>query len=303
MQLKLYKTLWGHNGDIDSAIEECIDAGFDGIEGPTPVDDDQRRDLRRRIHGAGLEYIAEICTAGSYVPDRNATVDDHLDSLRGSLIHAAECLPRFATVIAGCDAWSVDESADFFGRAQEIADSLGIIASFETHRGRSMFNPWTTRDILRKLDPRNVRSTINLTCDFSHWCVVCERLIDTELDIVEMCAERAMHIHARVGYDQGPQVPDPSASEYLYAVEAHERWWKLIWESRLRRGEAVVTMTPEFGPDGYLHHMPHTLTPVADLWTVNRWMGERLRSTFAEWIGEDAPATKTSDLRRAATPV
>lgn len=290
MQLKLYKTLWGHNGDIDNAIEECVEAGFDGIECGAPVDEDARRTLRRRIHGAGLEYIAEICTAGSYVPERSATVDNHLDSLREGLLRSAECLPQFATVIAGCDAWSIDESAIFFAQAQEMADTLGIAVSFETHRSRSMYNPWATRDILRKLDPRTVRSTIGLTCDFSHWCVVCERLIDTEIDIVEMCADHARHIHARVGYDQGPQVPDPSAPEYLYAVEAHERWWRLIWESRRKRGETVVTMTPEFGPDGYLHCIPHSLTPVADLWEVNRWMGERLRSTFAAWQSETQTA-------------
>ena len=283
MQLKLFKTLWGHDGTIDEAIAECLVAGFDGIEWPPPIHADDRRDLRRKVHGAGLEYIAEICTAGSYVPDRQATIDDHLTSFRDGLMLAAECLPTFATVIGGCDAWSVDESAGFFGEAQAIADSLGITVSFETHRGRSTFSPWATRDILRK------RSTINLTCDFSHWCVVCERLIDTELDIVDMCADRALHIHARVGYDQGPQVPDPSAPEYLYAVEAHERWWRMIWESRQKRGETVVTMTPEFGPDGYLHLAPHSLQPVADLWTINCWMGERLRSTFAAWSADQTP--------------
>jgi hypothetical protein len=40
-------------------------------------------------------------------------------------------------------------------------------------------------------------------------------------------------------------------------------------------------MTPEFGPDGYLHTQPFTGTPVADLNAVNRWMGLRQRERFS----------------------
>jgi hypothetical protein len=117
--------------------------------------------------------------------------------------------------------------------------------------------------------------------------VVCERLIDTEPDIIALCAERAHHIHARVGYDQGAQVPHPAAPEYREALEAHENWWAQIWRSQLLRGLSVSTMTPEFGPDGYLHCLPFTGAPVADLEQINTWMAERQRRRFADWI--DAP--------------
>jgi hypothetical protein len=43
-------------------------------------------------------------------------------------------------------------------------------------------------------------------------------------------------------------------------------------------------MTPEFGPDGYLHCLPFTNAPVADLWQINRWVGERQRDHFADWL-------------------
>jgi hypothetical protein len=39
-------------------------------------------------------------------------------------------------------------------------------------------------------------------------------------------------------------------------------------------------MTPEFGPDGYLHHLPFTDVPVADLWGLNQWMGDCERQHF-----------------------
>jgi hypothetical protein len=42
-------------------------------------------------------------------------------------------------------------------------------------------------------------------------------------------------------------------------------------------------MTPEFGPDGYLHCLPFTGVPVADLGQINNWMAQRQRCRFAAW--------------------
>lgn len=276
MKLLLFKPLWGHTGSLAEAVTGTQAHGFNGIEGQAPGTAEARRDFRTQFADAGLEYIAEICTAGSYVPDRHAPPAEHLESFRRQAEAALECAPRFLTVLAGCDAWSFAQSAEFFAAALAVVDRLGVTTSFETHRSRSMFHPWITRDLLRALP------ALRLTCDFSHWCCVAERLVmDTEPDLLDLCAARAHHIHARVGYDQGPQVPHPAAPEYRVALEAHESWWLRIWQSQLARGETTTTMTPEFGPDGYLHTLPFTNEPVADLVEINAWMAERQRQRFA----------------------
>ncbi len=46
-----------------------------------------------------------------------------------------------------------------------------------------------------------------------------------------------------------------------------------------------MTMTPEFGPDGYLHAAPFSQEPVGDLVEINRWMAARLRGRFATFLG------------------
>jgi len=281
MKLHLFKTLWGHSGSIDEAIVAARQNGFDGLEGQAPATAELRREFHAKLHDAGLDYIAEICTAGSYVPDRSASVADHLESFRRQAGAAVECAPRFLTVIAGCDAWPLDASIEFFAEAMEFAKQLAVAVSFETHRSRSMFHPWITRDLLLALP------ALRLTCDYAHWCCVCERLIDTEPDVVALCAERAHHVHARVGYEQGPQVPHPAAPEFQPALEAHERWWRMIWRAQAERGMTVSTMTPEFGPDGYLQCAPFTRTPVADLDEINAWMAERERQQFARRNSED----------------
>lgn len=277
MELKIFKTLWGHQGNLDDAIADCHEHDFDGIEGPAPSDPGERREFQNRLSDAGLEFIVEICTAGSYVPERQATLEAHLKSLHRQAESALECHPLFLTVIAGCDAWPTAMSIDFFGKAMDLANELGTTMSFETHRSRSFFNPWVTRDILRQFPG------LKLTCDFSHWCVVCERLIDTEPDVLPLCARHAHHVHARVGYDQGPQVPHPAAPEFRAALEAHERWWSQIWQDQAARSIAFSTLTPEFGPDGYLQCEPFSGKPVANLKEINSWMAKREREQFENW--------------------
>lgn len=277
MQLDLFKTLWGHAGTLEEAAQLALEAGFTGIEAPAPEAVDHRNALAQVLADNRLDYIAEICTAGSYVPDRQASPEQHLASLEEKILRSLPLKPRFCNVMGGCDAWSLEVQVDFFRRAQELADRHGVLCSFETHRGRSFFNPWVTRDVLRELPE------LRITCDFSHWVVVCERLMDSEWDVILEVAEKAHHVHGRVGYDQGPQVPHPAAPEYAEALASHERCWQAIWSSQARRGYGATTMTPEFGPDGYLHTLPFTHMPVADLWEVNRWIGLHERKQFTQW--------------------
>ena len=276
MDLRIFQSLWAFDGSISTAIANAESFGFDGIEGRPQPTAQLRREFSTRLNDAGLDYIAEIVTGGDYVPERAASLEDHINSFEAQAEAALEMSPLFLTVIGGCDAWPISQSVEFFGSVMELAHHHDVAVSFETHRSRPLFNPWGTRDILMQL-PK-----MKLTCDFSHWCVVSERLVmDTEPDVLALCANRAHHVHARVGYEQGPQVPHPAAPEYRPALDAHERWWSAIWDELASQNRAMLTMTPEFGPDGYLHTLPYTKAPVADLNNINRWMAHRLRESFA----------------------
>lgn len=141
--------------------------------------------------------------------------------------------------MAGCDAWPIARSIEFFKAAMDIASKHDAVCSFETHRGRSFYCPWNTAAVLEALPD------IKLTCDFSHWVVVSERLMDSEWDAIELAARHAHHVHGRVGYDQGPQVPHPAAPEYAEALASLQRCWEAIWADQTRRGYVETTMTPE----------------------------------------------------------
>jgi len=278
MQQKLFKTLWGFDGDYLKAVTEAVADGYDGIEGPAPQDTVVRNEFATAMKEAELLYIQEICTGGDYVPNRQATMDEHLHAFETGFADGKELSPLFVTSMAGCDAWSEEMSLEFFRRGLELADAAGMDLCYETHRSRSLFNPWTTQRIVEAMPE------IRLTADFSHWCVVCERLVDTEMDVIKSIADNIHHIHARVGYEQGPQVPHPAAPEYAYALAAHQRWWEIVWTAQQQLGYATTTMTPEFGPDGYLHLLPFTQAPIADLREINNWMAQRERRHFATVI-------------------
>jgi hypothetical protein len=279
MNLKLFKTLWGHSGSYAAAADATIQAGFHGFEGPVPVDVERKAEFLDTLESRNLDFIAEISTTGFAVPDPGSSVLDHLDAFERILVRSMEAKPIFYSSMAGSDLWEFRDSVDFFTRAWEIAQKYGVRVGFETHRSRSLFHPIISKNLLAETPP------IELTIDFSHWCNVCERLVLDELpDVLALCAKRVLHIQPRIGYDQGAQVPDPRAPMYQHFVEAHVRWWRALWKGQEKRRFQTVTMTPEFGPDGYQQVYPYTQKPVADLWELNVWTGHLMQREFANFL-------------------
>ncbi|NDC36177.1 MAG: hypothetical protein EBZ51_12595 [Synechococcaceae bacterium WB9_2_112] len=72
----------------------------------------------------------------------------------------------------------------------------------------------------------------------------------------------------------------PFASESAAALAAHRRCWQLFLNRQRQRGHTPSTVTPEFGPDGYLPRLPFTAMPVADLLEIN--------VSMATWIRQGA---------------
>jgi hypothetical protein len=277
MKLQLFKTLWGHSSPYAAAAEAAVKARFQGLEGPVPADKVRQSELLEALESQNLLFIAEISTTGFAVPDPGSTVQDHLDAMERIIERSLPAHPIFFSAMAGSDLWEFHESVDFLTRASEMAGRYGIRVGFETHRSRSLFHPVITKNLLAEIPP------IELTIDFSHWCNVCERLVLDELpEILSLCASRVLHIQPRIGYDQGAQVPDPRAPIYQTFVDAHLRWWHILWEGQQKRGFHNVTMTPEFGPDGYEQICPYTGKPIADLWELNVWTGRLMERKFEE---------------------
>jgi len=278
MKLDLFKSLWGWQGDWSLCAAQVRQMGGTGVEARMPLGSTEAHAMAHSLKQQGLQYIAVVFTGGDVVPDQGWTAQQHLDRLQLALDTAAILQPRFLNLLAGNDRWPLAQQVDFFGRAQVLADAAGVVCSFETHRGSSLYSPWVTLALIEQLPQ------LRFTADISHWVVVCERLLNDAQDDLQPFIDRVHHTQARVGYDQGPQVPHPQAPEYTKELAFHQAVWQAIWVSQRARGYHSSTLTPEFGPDGYTHLLPFTRMPVADLWDLNLGMAQSQRRHFDAWI-------------------
>lgn len=267
MKLELYRNLWGVPGPPGPALARIAAAGYDGVEAVI-FSDAQADRLRRALSRVPLAF------KGVAWP-RGASVREQLASLRRETGRLQTLGPGSLSVIGGQDCWSDDEAARYFEGALRLEQRLGLPMAHETHRNSALFHPAAARRILARFPE------LKLVCDFSHWVVACERLIDDQLDLIRQCGRQAVHVHVRVGSEQTPQVSDLRAPEFARYRRAFERWWGLVWDEQERRGLAVTSICPEFGPPPYLQTAPYTGRPAADLWAVCEWQKERQRARFA----------------------
>jgi hypothetical protein len=273
MELKLVRHLWGV--DLTHGLQHYLprwrQVGYDAIEVCIRMVPDRQAFLRF-LKESSFQWVPQIFS-NDFVP--GGSVREHLDSLRTQIEECLDASPLFFNAHSGYDNWTPAEAEDFYGQALTLEKQIGLPLSHETHRLRYFGSPWQTRHILKQFPD------LRVTCDFSHWVCVCERLLPDLGETIALAARQCHHVHARVGFEEGPQVPDPSAPEYAAHLSAHEGWWDRIWESQHSRGLAKSTLTPEFGPPPYMHTLPHTNLPVADLANVCDWMARRQADRFA----------------------
>ena len=265
MQLLIFRALWGMTGPFEGQIEQIADARYDGVDGFMGASDLPPVQFSRIVAAHGLKLImgAQVNTQAQLEP---------------TVTRLAEYQPIKIGLQSGRDSMTRDEGCAYFDAAARLEQQLGIPIAHETHRGRMFFTPWDTAFYLKRFD------NLHILADYSHWVNVCERLPDDQQEALTLANQRAVHIHGRVGYEEGPQVPDPSAPEYSSYLEWHERQWTEILDNRRKAGDSMATFTPEYGPPGYLHTLPHTGVPVADLWKVCLWSAERARQKFAPLV-------------------
>ena len=276
MQIKLVRHLWGVDLDRDLSdyAPQWRKVGYEAVEASLRLVPDRARFLRF-LKEESFQWVPQVFSH-DFLP--GGSVREHLDSLREQMEECLDHGPLFFNAHSGCDAWSAAEAEDFYAQVLELEKEFGVPMAHETHRQRYFGIPWQARHILQEFP------ALGITADFSHWVCVCERLLPNLGEIIALAAQRCRHVHARVGFAEGPQVPDPAAPEYAVELAAHEGWWEQIWRSQQERGFTHSTLTPEFGPPPYMHTLPHTQVPVADLSAVCDWMAGRQRERFCRQL-------------------
>ncbi len=265
MKIEYIGTLWGMEVPmLEAQLRKVKEGGFDGVEMGAPSGRDERHALRVVLDDLGLDLIVQQWTQGN-------SPQEHAQSFEEQYMRGIELKPLFINSHSGRDYFTTAENLVIVGKAADLEQKFSTQVMHETHRGRAPFSVGAARLLIEAMPQ------LKLTADFSHWCCVHESMLQDQADSLERAIERSYHIHARVGYEEGPQVSDPRAPEWNDVVETHIRWWTKIVSYRRQQGADILTICPEFGPPAYMPTLPYTRQPVADLWEVNCYMRDLLK--------------------------
>ena len=269
-ELVIMATDWGFRGNKDAFCAAAKKEGYDGIEVWWP-DDEKAQD---EIFNAVAKHNLKVAfLSGAW--QENAT--EHLQTFEKYIRAAAfnkRQKPLYINCHSGRDYFSEKENIPFIQFTTQISKEAQLPIYHETHRGRMAFAAQITRNLI-KAEP-----SMRLTLDISHWCVVHESLLDDQAESVKLDLTHTDHIHARVGFQEGPQVNDPRAPEWKTAVDKHFEWWDTVVNRKRKNGERVTFLT-EFGPVDYMPALPYTRQPVADQWAINVHMMQLLRKRYS----------------------
>lgn len=268
MKLIFGKSKWEMwNDRLDVFLQRVKADGFEATEIYLGSLGEPPSEIAATHESYGLALVGQILTQGG-------SYQEHLRSLEQQFAFAVECGPALINSHTGRDIFSFEENLTLFRRAVELSRQAGIPYLVETHRGRPTYSAIETRKYLEALPD------LRITADFSHWMVVHESGLHDQGQNLELAIARSRYIHARVGYAEGPQVPDPRAPEWQGAVDDHVRLWQRIIDAREAAGDEHLFITPEFGPPSYMHTLPFTNQPVADAWEINVYMRDFLREAL-----------------------
>jgi sugar phosphate isomerase/epimerase len=264
--LIILATNWGFDGDIFQFCEKASLAGYDGIEVWVPSQKKDIEELSQAVKKYGLHL--GLLAGGS---DKDYLI--HKDQFKHSITNGINLNPIYINCHSGKDYFSFEQNKELISFTIQQAQLSGIPIYHETHRGRSLFAGHITKRFIDEI------KELRLTLDISHWCNVHESLLGDQADMVNLALSRTDHIHARIGYAEGPQVNDPRAPEWKDAVDAHLSWWDKVVERKRNDGKAITFLT-EFGPPSYLPTLPFTNQPVANQWEINVYMMNLLRKRY-----------------------
>lgn len=256
----------------DDFLAKVKGAGYDGIEYgiDSAATDHEIENVWSKANGYGLKIIAQ------HYSTYDADVSHHTAIYARWLDRILAYKPFRINTQTGKDFFSFDQNMNLIQLANEKAAAAHIPLSHETHRNKFSFAAHITLPFLKK------NEAMRLTLDLSHWVCVAESFLEDQPEAVNLAIERTDHLHARVGYPEGPQIPDPRSNQWQDALTIHLHWWDQLVEFKKKQRADVLTITPEFGPYPYMVHLPESNEPIASQWDVNVFMMNLLRDRYGK---------------------
>ena len=260
-----FQTNWGFTGSWNEFCEKAKTSEYDGVEVWVPQENKSIELLQHSLKKNKLEVIY-ICGV-----DRSLPIEEGIVKFKADLLKAISLKPMAINCHTGSDFFSVNENKAFIELAQQLSAEYSIPIYHETHRGRFSYTLPTALEMIEEIP------LLPFTLDVSHWMVVHESLLFSEQERLNLILKNTHHIHARVGFEQAPQVNNPQAPEWDSTLQRHLDLWENIIQQRLDE-KGFITITTEFGPPTYMPTEPFTQKPLSDLWETNVFIMNALKN-------------------------
>lgn len=275
INIKYICPFWGQEHlSVETFIDKVIENNFRGIEINLPETGAFTDTFLTRIENIQNKNPYFTFIPQQLVVPENTTLEAYIKRVEKKLMELATYRPSFINSHTGRDYFSFDDNCRVIEACMNVSAKTGVRILHETHRGRFSFHAATLIPYLEKFPE------LEVTGDFSHFCTVSESLLQDQQDIIERIIPHVTYIHARVGYDQAPQVNDPFAPEWKNHLKQFTGWWDEIINHNLKNDKKEIAICTEFGPPPYMPCMPYTQQPVANQWEINLKMKNYLIEHF-----------------------
>lgn len=266
MKLLILCPQWGSTHlPLEDFFIKVKESGFDGIDTWMP----EGKIERKRFISLLDEYQLSIVSHQHQA--KGNSINEFCKSLEYYLSISMECNPLLINSHSGRDYFSMDEQLKVIDTVEEFSVKNNMVIAHETHRGRIGYSPYNAMDLFKQ------RPEMKITADFSHWVCVTESWLENSSAILEEAIKRTRHVHARVGYTQGLQIPDPRLSAWSEPVTFFMEIWKKIFDYQKSLNAKFMTITTEFGPPPYMWTNVEDNSPITSQWEVNCYMKDLLR--------------------------
>lgn len=276
MNIKYICTFWGcEHQSAKEFLTNVVANGYEGVEINFPDDAnfiaefiDELENIRNTINSDFI-FIAQ-----QVLSNKKETVSEYIERITTRLEFLITLKPNYINSHTGKDFFEFIDNCKIIEITEPISRNSGIPIWHEIHRGRFSFHLKTLLKYL-ELFPK-----LKLIADFSHFSVVSESNLEDQQDLLTKIYPNIEHIHARIGFEQGPQVNNPFAPEWKNYLNQYSTWWKEVIEIQKKRNCTQITITPEFGPFPYMPQEPFTKQPLSNQWEVNLQMKNYLQQNL-----------------------
>ncbi|TPV35359.1 sugar phosphate isomerase/epimerase [Paucihalobacter ruber] len=251
-------------------FEILISKGFDGIEINIPIDpifETTFYDVLNTVRKKNPDFVVVL---QQVVGKQKETPESYLKTVMNRLESLIHHQPNFINSHTGRDYFSFEDNCRIIRAIESFSETNNIPVYHEIHRGRFTFHTSTTLQYLEKFP------NLKFVGDLSHWCVVSESMLQDQEEIINKIIPKIYHIHARIGFEQAPQVNNPFAPEWHAYLNQFTQWWQSIID--YHQPCRTITITPEFGPFPYMPQAPFTKLPLANQHNLNFEMKAYLKS-------------------------